>query len=95
MARRGGTSHLSDWAKPVEREKKWREKKEGEKREEEKMREKLIILSSFSRRSGCQRSLEKEAKFVLTSRVSSRDRNWGVRQTPRGRGFSYSVLFLL
>ena len=42
-----GTSHLSGWAKPVEKGKKWREKKEIEKREEEKRKEKLLILSSF------------------------------------------------
>ena len=46
MARRG-TSHLSVWAKPVERGKKWREKKMREKREEKKRREKLLIFSSF------------------------------------------------
>ena len=71
MARRG-TSHLSGWAKPVERGKKWREKR-GRNEERE-----APLSLYFSRRFDCRRSSEQKAKFILAARASSRDRNRGV-----------------
>ena len=65
--------------------------KEREKREEEKRRERLLILSSFPgdptvdfRRSKKQSSSSRRELWVETGIGE-------FRQTPRGRGFSYSV----
>ena len=70
---------------------KQRERKGGE---EEKMRERLLIFSSFLRDSivGVRRSKRQ-------SQSPQRELSVGTeigesRQTLRGRGFSYSVLFL-
>ena len=85
---------MSDWDKPVERGKSGGKRKGRENREKEKMREKLLLLSSFPgdpafgvRRSKRQ-SLSSRRELRLGTGIGE------FRQTPRGRGFSYSVLFL-
>ena len=55
----------------------------------ERVLEREVLLSLYvSRRSDRRFQAEQEGKFILTARASCRDRNWGVWQTPRGRGFS-------
>ena len=61
-----GTSHLSGWAKPVERG-----KKEGrEKREEEKRREKLHLLSRFPKNPSVSVRWSMRQKSIPTARAT-------------------------
>ena len=79
-----GTSHLSGWAKPVERGKKSGGKRKRKKRER----------TSFSRDPivGVRRS---ERQSSSSRRELRLETNIGeFRQTLRCRGFSYSMLFL-
>ena len=88
-------SHLTCWTKKFGGGRgKLREKERERKGEEEKRREKLLILSSFLgdpvvgvRQNKRQSSFSRRELQVETEIME-------FRKTLRGRGFSYSVLFL-
>ena len=86
---------LTCWTKKSSggEEKKW-ERVKGEKKEEKKRKEKLPILSSFpvGPTVGVRRSKRQSSSSWRELRVGTRIREF--QQTPRGRGFSYSVLLL-
>ena len=89
-----GTSHLSDWAKLVEKGNSGGKRKGREKSEEKKRREKLLLLSSFPRDLAVcfRRRRRKSSSSRKNLRVGTGIEEF--RQTPRSSGFSYSVLFL-
>ena len=79
--------HLSDWATPVERGKKWKEREKIEKREEEKRRDKLPILSSFPGDSTVDVRRSKRQSSSLKRELRVETGIGEFRQTSRGRRF--------
>ena len=98
VARRkvGGNFPLeSSWIDLVgEKEKKGKEKERKEKKEEGKWSEKLYLLSKIygDRAVGFRQSKMQSSSTQRELRVGIR--MWGFRQTPRGRGFSPTLVIL-
>ena len=79
-----------------EKEKRGKEKERKEKKEEGKWSEKIYLLSKIyeDRAVGFCRSKRQSSSMRRELRVGTRI--WGLRQTPRGRGFSPTlVIFCL
>ena len=77
-----------------EKEKGGKEKERKEKKEEGKWSEKLYLLSKIygDRVVGFRQSKRQSSSMRRKLRVGTRI--WGFRQTPRGRGFSLTLVIL-